>query len=83
MAYEQDIYRDEHDPDKDITILQMVICGDMEVMAELVYTKDYTAEINISGEDKDARIRELEDKLERAYQVIGEVVEKPNPFKEE
>ena len=30
-------------PDKDITILQMVICGDMEVMAELVYTKDYNA----------------------------------------
>lgn len=29
------------DPDKDITILQMVICGGMEVMAELVYTKDY------------------------------------------
>ena len=29
-----------------ITILQMVICGDMEVMAELVYTKDYEAEIN-------------------------------------
>lgn len=28
-------------PDKDITVLQMVICGDMEVMAELVYTKDY------------------------------------------
>lgn len=25
-----------------ITVLQMVICGDMEVMAELVYTKDYT-----------------------------------------
>ena len=24
-----------------ITVLQMVICGDMEVMAELVYTKDY------------------------------------------
>ena len=31
----------ERDPDKDITILQMVICGDMEVIAELVYTKDY------------------------------------------
>jgi len=30
-----------NDPDKDITVLQMVICGDMEVMAELVYTKDY------------------------------------------
>ena len=28
-------------PDKDIVILQMVICGDMEVMAELVYKKDY------------------------------------------
>lgn len=28
-------------PEKDITVLQMVICGDMEVMAELVYTKDY------------------------------------------
>lgn len=24
-----------------ITVLQMVICGDMEVLAELVYTKDY------------------------------------------
>jgi hypothetical protein len=24
-----------------ITVLQMVICGDMEVMAELVYTSDY------------------------------------------
>ena len=34
-------YVKEHDPEKDITILQMVICGDMEVMAELVYTKDY------------------------------------------
>lgn len=32
---------DVTDPDKDITVLQMVICGDMEVMAELVYTKDY------------------------------------------
>ena len=26
-----------------ITVLQMVICGDREVMAELVYTKDYNA----------------------------------------
>lgn len=30
-----------------ITILQMVICGDMEVMAELVYTKDYEMEIEV------------------------------------
>ena len=34
-------YTDVKNPDKDITVLQMVICGDMEVMAELVYTKDY------------------------------------------
>ena len=50
-------YRDSHysrsgyesysvrDQDKDITVLQMVICGDMEVMAELVYTKDYEIEL--------------------------------------
>lgn len=31
----------ERDTDKDITVLQMVICCDMEVLAELVYTKDY------------------------------------------
>ena len=29
-----------------IIVLQMVICGDMEVMAELVYTKDYNNEVN-------------------------------------
>lgn len=38
-------YRGTRDPEKDITILQMVICGDMEVMAELVYTKDYEMKI--------------------------------------
>lgn len=27
--------------DKDIIVLQMVICGDMEVIAECVYRKDY------------------------------------------
>lgn len=36
-------YTNVPNPDKDITVLQMVICGDMEVMAELVYTKDYNA----------------------------------------
>lgn len=35
------ITHEVRDPDKDITVLQMVICGDMEVMAELVYTKEY------------------------------------------
>ena len=37
---------DVADPDKDITVLQMVICGDMEVMAELVYTKDYEVQVS-------------------------------------
>ena len=32
-------------PEKAITVLQMVICGDMEVMAELVYKKDYEMKI--------------------------------------
>lgn len=39
--YGRHSYVTESDPDKDITILQMVICGEREVMAELVYTKDY------------------------------------------
>lgn len=38
-------YVNVSDPEKDITVLQMVICGDMEVMAELVYTKDYEIKI--------------------------------------
>lgn len=32
-------------PERAITVLQMVICGDMEVMAELVYKKDYEMKI--------------------------------------
>ena len=36
-------YDDRPNPANAITVLQMVICGDMEVMAELVYTKDYVA----------------------------------------
>ena len=37
------IYSDKYNlnPEKDITVLQMVICGDMEVIAECVYRKDY------------------------------------------
>ena len=30
-----------------IVVLQMVICGDMEVMAELVYTKDYEVKYDV------------------------------------
>ena len=44
---------DVANPDKNITVLQMVICGDMEVMAELVYTKDYEIVIEKGG-DNDA-----------------------------
>lgn len=32
--------------ERDITVLQMVICGDMEVLAELVYTNDYKKAIS-------------------------------------
>ena len=39
-------YRNVENLDKNITVLQMVICGDMEVMAELVYTKDYEASLS-------------------------------------
>ncbi len=34
-------------------------------------------------EGKDARIQELDKKLQQAYSVIGEVVDKPNPFQDE
>jgi hypothetical protein len=42
-VYDED-YRLERtvgDPENDIIVLQMVICGDMEVMAELIYRRDY------------------------------------------
>lgn len=29
-----------HDPEKDIVVLQMLICGDMKVIAECIYQKD-------------------------------------------
>lgn len=37
-------YTDEENPDKDIVVLQMIICGEMEVIAECVYAKDYIIE---------------------------------------
>ena len=43
--------RNVKNPDKDITVLQMVICGDMEVMAELVYTRDYEAQEMVGDAD--------------------------------
>lgn len=39
-------YNKDRNPERDITVLQMVICGDMEVMAELVYTQDYEMKID-------------------------------------
>ena len=41
------IYDNENKDKIGITILQMVICGDMEVMAELVYTKDYEMSVEV------------------------------------
>ena len=43
-------WRFEKVPENDIIVLQMVICGDMEVMAELVYRKDY--ESSFGGENE-------------------------------
>lgn len=42
-GHEFDTYREKglYEKHKGITVLQMVVCGDMEVMAELVYTNDY------------------------------------------
>ena len=44
-GHEFDRWREEglYKKYKGITVLQMVVCGDMEVMAELVYTNDYNA----------------------------------------
>ena len=38
---EQLLCKERYGAQRDKVVLQMVICGDMEVMAELVYTKDY------------------------------------------
>ena len=39
----------QYNSEKDIVVLQMVICGDMEVIAELVYMKDYNASLGNDG----------------------------------
>ena len=39
--YFSDVFHVVDNPDNAITVLQMVVCGDMEVLAECVYTKDY------------------------------------------
>ena len=38
--YKKDSYTDYYKKAKPITILQMVICGEMEVIAEIIYTED-------------------------------------------
>lgn len=40
-----------HDPEKDVVILQMMICGDMEVIAECVYQRDYDTMFSREGVD--------------------------------
>ena len=44
------------DPDKNIIVLQMVICGDMEVIAECVYAKDYDINNAPEGGKRDERL---------------------------
>lgn len=39
-GWDDGYYKNEENHDKDIVVLQMVICGDMEVIAECVYAKD-------------------------------------------
>ena len=41
------------DPENDVVILQMVICGDMEVIAEIVYRKDYEESFKREVTDND------------------------------
>lgn len=42
--------REEKDPEHDIIILQMMICGDMEVIAECIYRKDFEEALNPGGD---------------------------------
>lgn len=37
------------DPEHDIIILQMMLCGDMQVIAECVYRKDYESKEDTDG----------------------------------
>ena len=38
------------DPEREVVVVQMVICGDMEVIAELIYKEDYEKIFN--GEEQ-------------------------------
>lgn len=40
----------EDDPDNDIIVLQMMICGDMEVLAECVHRSDYEITSEVKNE---------------------------------
>ena len=43
LVTREDVYKDVkvYDEEKDVIILQMVICGDMEVLAEIVWARDF------------------------------------------
>ena len=43
----------ENDPDNDIIVLQMMICGDMEVLAECVHRCDYEIEFKTKEANSD------------------------------
>lgn len=46
-GYREGCYKNEENHDKDIVVLQMVICGEMEVLAECVYAKDLIQKVEI------------------------------------
>lgn len=48
--YFSDVFSVVDNPDNAITVLQMVVCGDMEVLAECVYTKDYEPTVEKSND---------------------------------
>lgn len=41
-----------YDKEKDVVVLQMVICGDMEVLAEIVWAKDLNESLCAQEEEK-------------------------------
>ena len=52
-------YYDDEENIEEVVILQMIICGDMEVIAEIIYKEDFERELNqITNEEvKDEQSR--------------------------
>lgn len=80
--------------DKRIDELEYILMGVMHSVDKFLEVDEFEQdEVNRAAtmrekvlkiiEDRDVRIRELNKKLQQAYSVIGEVVDKPNPFQDE